>query len=394
MPQRRTVYLLMFDAYGRGGVARATLSLANRLAERHDVEVLSLYRRRDTPRFPVDPRVRLTVLRDARAQDGRLRTHLDRHPTRLRPEPAETEMTLLTDILLRRRLAHLRPGVLISTRPSLHLAATRFAPAHVTVVGQDHAPYDVRFGNTKQEAVLRAALPRPGRLHGAHRGRRGGLPGRAAGVGGQGPPAAQHAALGGRRRAGPAGDGRWSSRPAGWPPRRGSGRLVRSFAAVADRHPEWELRIFGSGPERQELRELVDRLGLDGPGQPAGAHRRPALGAGRGVGLRALLALRGLRDGARRGDERGRAAGQLRLPGRAGRDRRPRPQRPAGRGRRPGGLLRRAVPADGRPGPAPPARARAALADASTYDPAGVLAQWEDLFARLDSPRPALATAR
>ncbi len=269
MPAQRTVYLLMFDAFGRGGVARSVLTLANRLAERHRVEVISLYRRREEPRFPIDGRVRLSVLRDARSHEGLLWTWLHRRPTRLRPEPSETEMSLLTDLLLRRRLGRLGPGVLISTRPSLHLAAVRFAPDHVRLVGQDHAPSAVRLANARQVDVLHAAVPALDAytvLTDADAAEyRRTLPGCAERVSTMPnmlpwPVADAPAPL---ERKVVVAAGRLAKE-------KGFRRLVRAFAPVADRHPDWTLRIYGDGDERADLEQLVADLGLGGQVQLPG----------------------------------------------------------------------------------------------------------------------------
>jgi len=382
MAAQRTITILMFDAFGRGGVARATLSLANRLAERHKVEVITLYRRREQPRFPIDPRVRLTVLRDARLHEGLLWTALHRRPTRLQPEPSETEMSLLTDILLRRKLSRLKPGVLITTRPSLHLAATRFAPAHVKVVGQDHAPYDVRFGNPRQVEVLRATLPRLDAYtvltEGDARSYRSSFPESGDAI------VRLPNMLSWKVAAEPAplenpvvvAAGRLSRE-------KGFRRLVRSFAAVADQHPQWRLAIHGEGGTLGELEELVERLGLQDrvllPGHTEDLRTELANASvfalsshyeGFGMALVEAMSLgvpavsfdcpRGpgeIVDDGRNGllvedgDLVAFSAALSRLMGDA--DLR----------RRLGGT---------------------ALADAAAYDPDGVVAQWEDLFEALD----------
>lgn len=41
------------------------------------------------------------------------------------------------------------------------------------------------------------------------------------------------------------------------------GTLVGAFARIASRFPAWDLCVIGDGPEEQELRHLVERLGLE-----------------------------------------------------------------------------------------------------------------------------------
>ena len=45
---------------------------------------------------------------------------------------------------------------------------------------------------------------------------------------------------------------------------KGFDRLLEPFAQIAPSHPDWDLVIFGEGPERQELESQVKKLGLDG----------------------------------------------------------------------------------------------------------------------------------
>jgi glycosyltransferase involved in cell wall biosynthesis len=46
-------------------------------------------------------------------------------------------------------------------------------------------------------------------------------------------------------------------------PRKGFKRLVRAFAPVARRHPDWQLHIYGHGRQKQEIADLIQRLDLD-----------------------------------------------------------------------------------------------------------------------------------
>ncbi len=47
-------------------------------------------------------------------------------------------------------------------------------------------------------------------------------------------------------------------------PEKGYDRLLDAFALVAERHPEWVLRIYGTGPLAARLRTQVESLGLEG----------------------------------------------------------------------------------------------------------------------------------
>ncbi len=265
MPVPAPVTFLMFHAYGRGGVARSVVSLANRLADHREVRVVSLDRDADRAPYPLDPRVRLEVLLDTRP--GRLDRGarlLHRQPSRLKPAPVESRMSLLTDRVLRRRLARLEPGVLVSTRPSLHLAATRWAAAGVRLVGQDHGNFLTRFAGPAQAAVLREAVPRLDAWVVLTRA-----------------DAADY------RRELPALEERGTRvevirNALPWPQpdapsplsgpvvvaagrlvrEKGFGRLVDAFAAVAPARPGWRLHVYGEGPGRAALQARVHRHGL------------------------------------------------------------------------------------------------------------------------------------
>ena len=256
----------MHDAFGHGGVARTVVNLANRLADHREVRVLSLRRGADRAPYPLDPRVRLEVLLDHRP--GRLTAAqrlLDRRPTRLRPEPVERRMSLLTDRVLRRRLSRLDPGVLVTTRPSLHLAATRWRAPGVRLVGQDHGNFPTRFAGPGMAAVLREAVPLldawvvlthadaadyrrelPGLARGGTRVEviRNALPW---------PVAAAPAPL----------DSRVVVAAGRLAPEKGFGRLVDAFAPVARAHPTWQLHVYGEGPARERLEARVRRHGLE-----------------------------------------------------------------------------------------------------------------------------------
>jgi glycosyltransferase involved in cell wall biosynthesis len=52
--------------------------------------------------------------------------------------------------------------------------------------------------------------------------------------------------------------------------RKGFDRLLEAWARLAPRFPDWQLRIFGTGPEGPELEDLIDRLGVRGSARLCG----------------------------------------------------------------------------------------------------------------------------
>lgn len=256
----RSVHVLLFDAYGGGGVARTVINLANHLAEHCDVELITLFRSRAKPRFTIDPRVRVSVLHDTRRRPRRWRALLEKRPTLLRPRPWESRMSLLTDVLLWRKLRSLPAGILLTTRPSLHLAAARLAPRRLVVVGQDHSQFEARFGTRRQAKVLRYAVPRLDAFA----------------------VLTEEDAADYRRAIPDACEVRFIPNALPWKvadtpapleskvivtagrldPGKGHARMVRAYATVAARHPEWQLHIYGSGSERNALAAQIAELGL------------------------------------------------------------------------------------------------------------------------------------
>ena len=256
------VTALLFDAFGGGGVARTVINLANHLAERRDVELVSLFRGRAEPRFDIDPSVRVTVLHTEDEPANGMHDALARRPTLLRPRPAEPRMSLLTDLLLWRKLRALTDGILLTTRPSLHLAAARFAPRGQVTVGQDHSNFTTRFANPAQASMLDWTVPRLDALTVLtsadavdYRSRfpdaetlvrflPNGLPW---------PVSAESAPL----------DAPVVVTAGRLDEAKGHARMVRAFEPVARRHPEWQLHIYGSGPARRAIQALVTELGLE-----------------------------------------------------------------------------------------------------------------------------------
>lgn len=83
---------------------------------------------------------------------------------------------------------------------------------------------------------------------------------------------------------------------------KGFDMLLRAFATVAIKHPEWSLEILGEGALRGELEAQVEALGLAGRVRLSGATKGPLRQATAGRSLRNVLPLRRVSPLALRGD--------------------------------------------------------------------------------------------
>jgi glycosyltransferase involved in cell wall biosynthesis len=262
---------LLTNAYAAGGTVRTVVNQANALCADHDVEIASVYRYRDTPSFEIDPRVRLrplTELRtDGRPRDGSFR--LLRKARRFHnPMVHGVDFRYAgwdpgVDLAIVRYFRSLRDAVLVTTRPALNLLSARYAPQRLIRVGQDH----MNFGAYKPplQKAIRATYPKldavtvltrhdlaeyRAALHGTDvlvERVPNGIPVRTE------PSAALDAPV-------IVAAGEICGR-------KGFDLLIEAFQLVSAAHPEWELRIFGSGPRRDRFLAM-DRTGkVSFPGQ-------------------------------------------------------------------------------------------------------------------------------
>jgi glycosyltransferase involved in cell wall biosynthesis len=259
LPRRRaapgdgSVAFLLAHAWGMGGTIRTTLTMAAHLGERRDVEVVSVYRRREEPFFAFPPGLRVRALVPREGLLARLPSLL------IHPEDyAYPWCSLQTDLALLRWLRAPGAGVLVTTRPAFNLLAARLAPRGVVTVGQEHLhaaahrprlAADIRRHYPRLDAltVLTTHDERDyGALLAGARTRVARIPNPLApGEAARADPSSRTVVAAGRLNR-----------------QKGFDLLIDAFAAVARAEPEWRLRIYGSGPERDRLQAQIDRLGL------------------------------------------------------------------------------------------------------------------------------------
>ncbi|USA01224.1 glycosyltransferase family 4 protein [Streptomyces lydicamycinicus] len=262
------ITLLLHNAYAIGGTVRTTLNLAAALADRHEVEIVSMLRHREVPRFTVDPRVRLIPLVDTRVGSEDMADPLFGEPARDFPlaEKRHHQYSRLVDVRAAELLRTTDADVLIGTRPGINVYLALFGPRRALRIAQEHLRHDAHSKRLRAElarhyrtldavvttteadaAVYRARMPLPGV--------------RVLAVPNIVP-----------APAGPPSEGTSKVIAA-------AGRLVRgkrfdllieAFSGVAAKHPDWRLRIHGGGGERTQLQGLIDGLGLGGQAELTG----------------------------------------------------------------------------------------------------------------------------
>jgi glycosyltransferase involved in cell wall biosynthesis len=253
-PEPGKVRILLLHAYGLGGTVRIGFDLAAGLAGSHEVELISLIRRRRAPFFPFPEGVAVSVVDDQRARRGLL----DRLPSVLiHPDDyAYPYASLRTDIALLRRLRALRGGTLITTRPAFNLLAARVAGPGVATIGQEYMHFHSHrprlaqdigrsYGRLDALTSLTAADERDyERALPGLRVRR--MPNAVPRLGGEiARLDAKVVAAAGRLET-----------------QKGFDLLIAAWERVAASHPDWQLRIYGSGPRRDELRAMIVERGL------------------------------------------------------------------------------------------------------------------------------------
>lgn len=256
------ITFLLLWAYGMGGLGRTTVNTANHFAERgHDVTLLSFFRHRDEPMFDIDPRVTLRSLVDVReSRDmGRLEKWERSLPSVLtsKHDVYHDRVTLRGDLMLFRALRSVDADVLITTRPFLNLAAAMWTPRRTIVIGQEHLNF------VKHAPALRWQMgrwyPRLDALVTLTEGDRADyqqlLKGRTV-----------VRAIGNAVARGPHPRSQQVERVVVSAGRLTAQKrythLIRAFAKVAERHPDWRLRIYGWGRQKALLRSVIDEYGL------------------------------------------------------------------------------------------------------------------------------------
>ncbi|MGW1705437.1 glycosyltransferase family 4 protein [Streptomyces sp. NPDC002206] len=263
------IAFLIHNVYGIGGTIRTTLNLASALADRHEVTIVSMLRHRTSPRFTIDERMTLVSLVGLRKDaadtaDPRLHQPAESFPS---AEKRHKQYSRLTDLRAEEYLRTCDADVIIGTRPGINVYLARFAPRHALRIAQEHLTHDTHSTRLRSQLArhyrgLDAVITTTEADATAYRTKVR-LPGVHIQAIANSVPQPHVPPTGGSTQVIAA-----------------AGRLVRAkrfdllieaFAKVAAERPDWSLRIYGTGTDKDRLQDLIDDRGLAGRASLMGA---------------------------------------------------------------------------------------------------------------------------
>ncbi|MFF3634924.1 glycosyltransferase family 4 protein [Streptomyces sp. NPDC002250] len=254
------ISFLINNIYGIGGTNRTVINLAEALAVRHEVEIVSVFRRATATKFEISPRITVRGLIDLRPGSADRGAVGSDEPSEIVPRQEEfyAQYSRFTDGRIIRELQKTSADVVVGTRPSLNLfvaahtrdGALRVAQEHMThlaippAVRAEMARVYPRLDaiTTVTEADARSFMentPIPG------------IP--VVGIPNSVPKPSVEPSDCSHKVVVSAGRMHHIKR---------YDLLIRAFGRLAQEFPDWQLRIYGDGGEAGKLRALVSELGL------------------------------------------------------------------------------------------------------------------------------------
>ncbi len=267
------VTILTVSGWGRGGTTRAALNLADYLKDRHEVEIIGLWRILDEPFFEHPEGVEVYAMEDLRPghKPRGLKALLARTPSVLvHPDDRwSTSFSLLSDIRLVRKLRR-RTGILISTRPAMNLLATLLDPPGLIKIGLEqmhlgaHKPglkAAMPNGYKKLDAfvLLTEGAREDYEKHLKGKVKLAKIPNSARELGGPPDLDAKRVLAAGRLTR-----------------QKGFDWLIPAWAQVEAKHPDWELKICGEGKWRERLEAQIAEHGLKNVALPGNCENMAA----------------------------------------------------------------------------------------------------------------------
>lgn len=261
------ITFLLTTADAMGGTEKAVFLLADLLAEKHQVEVLSVFKTEDHTFFAHSDRVLVRYLVDNTGSAPRpvrgsdrpqsLFTSLSKLPSEVVDPSWESVFNRLSDAELRTELGDTDSDVLIATTPALLAVIVKLAPDRVIKLAQEHRVSELRgvSGGPLMPFTpyldAMVTLTEPTRLW--FEESLGEFAPELTAIANPLPPGFRPQSTCQSRTVLVAGR---------LVPEKQVDHAVRAFAMVADDHPEWSMRVVGTGPQARRLKAAAAELGV------------------------------------------------------------------------------------------------------------------------------------
>ncbi|MBH0350443.1 hypothetical protein BK731_29255 [Bacillus thuringiensis serovar muju] len=259
------ITFLVYNIYGMGGTVRTVANTANYFAtQNHEVEIISVRRTSAKPMFDIDKKIQITPIFDARRGKlfGRntplyqkiIKKILMRVPSVFidKSEDLYKMFNLFLDFKIIAALRKINKGILITTIPSFNILATKFVKKDVIKIGQEHLYFaghapelqkkikkhyrklDALTCLTESEIKDYQKLLKGSKVDLYKVENATDIPNEISNLNEKVVIAA----------------GRYAYE-------KGFDLLIPAFAKVIKKHPDWKLKIFGSGAEEEALRQKI-----------------------------------------------------------------------------------------------------------------------------------------
>ncbi|EOQ19532.1 hypothetical protein KOY_01832 [Bacillus cereus VDM021] len=259
------IRFLVFDIYGMGGTVRTVLNVTNYLAQNgYDIEIVSVFRHRKVPFFEIDPRIKIIVLHDVvnrKKDDKNFRTQTANKLSKMKSKLIHPDdegyhfFSLLTDIKMYNYLKGIDSGILVTTRPSFNIFASKHANKGVHLIGQEHLNFSIyperlkksilkHYINldclatlTDEDTVDYTNLLADGKVEVKK------ITNSIPKLQGVVSSLTSKTIIAAGRLV----------------PQKGFDLLIEAFKIVNEKHPDWKLKIYGTGRERANLENLIEQ---------------------------------------------------------------------------------------------------------------------------------------
>lgn len=257
------IRFMVYNAYGIGGTVKTIFNFADYFQKtgKYNVEIISIKRTKETPTLYLNPKVKITVIQDARR--GAKFAEQDRALLGLPSELIDKEEDLYamfnayTDKRLKEVLGSLHDGVLVTTMPSFNVLATTMVDDRVLKIGQEHKSYadhtegiqeliKKHYGDLDALTILTER-----NKHVYEKKIKGDLPLYVLGNGTERlnfkANLKNHIIVAAGRYA----------------YQKGYDLLIEAFAIIADQFPDWIVKIYGEGTLAKDYIRLIHKYGLE-----------------------------------------------------------------------------------------------------------------------------------